>query len=94
MSRQPTRPPLPIIARSFDSIVFATRQPSLTGPSRHASGIATSVKNTSLKCAIPLIWRSGRTSMPGVCMSSRNAVMPLCFGASRSVRASNRPQSL
>ena len=31
MSRQPTRPPPPIIARSFDSIVLATRQPSFSG---------------------------------------------------------------
>ena len=58
MSRKPIRPPPPISARSFANIVLATRQPSPTGPSRHVSGTRTSVRNTSLKCATPLIWKS------------------------------------
>ncbi len=44
--------------------------------------------NTSLKSAPPFIWRSGRTSTPGACMSITNAVRPACFSASGSVRAS------
>ncbi len=39
-SRKPTRPPLPIICRSFDNIVFATRQPSPRGPSCASLGNA------------------------------------------------------
>jgi hypothetical protein len=55
--------------RSFISVVCATRQPSPTSPSRWASGIHTSVRNTSLNSASPVIWRSGRTSTPGAVMS-------------------------
>ena len=55
-----------IAARSLSSVVCATRHPSFTSPIRSVSGTRTSVKNTSLKCAPPVICRSGRTSMPGV----------------------------
>ena len=46
--------------------------PSRRRPRRRRSrpGSRTSVRNTSLKCAAPVIWRSGRTSMPGVRRSS------------------------
>ena len=40
-----------------------------------------------------MISRSGRMSMPGDFMSTRKYVMPLCFGASGSVRARQTPQS-
>ncbi len=56
--------------RSFISVVMATRHPSPTGPSRHASGTRAFSKNTSLNSASPVIWRSGRTSTPGPCMST------------------------
>ncbi len=36
---------------------------------------------------------NGRTVIPGVCMSTRKYEMPLCFGASGSVRASRIIQS-
>ena len=42
---------------------------------------------------IPLIIRSGRCSIPGWCMGTANAEMPLCLGTSWSVRASTRHQS-
>ncbi len=62
------------------------RQPSFKPPTRFARGTSTSVKNTSAKFAAPLRCRSGRTSIPGVSMSTISRLMPLCFGASGSVR--------
>ena len=41
----------------------------------------------------PLIIFNGRCSIPGWCMTTMNAEMPLCFGTSLSVRASTRHQS-
>ncbi len=60
----------PIDTRSFISVVSATRQPSPTSPRRSASGMRTSLRKTSLNSAWPVIWRSGRTSTPGACMST------------------------
>ena len=57
-----------------------------------ATGMRTSVRNTSLKCDWRVGWTSGRTSMPGLVMSTMMKVMPLCFGASGSVRTSSMPQ--
>ena len=34
-----------------------------------------------------------RVCTPGVVMSTRNTLMPLCFGASKSVRAASQHQS-
>ena len=64
-SRRRPPPPPPIDARSFISVVSATVQPWLTSPRRWSSGTRTSLKNTSLNDAPPVIWRSGRTSTPG-----------------------------
>ena len=91
----PPEPPLPepIEARSFISVVSATRQPSLTSPSRWSSGTRTSLKNTSLKLAPPVIWRSGRISTPGACMSTTKPVRPLCLGWSGSERQMTSPMS-
>ena len=61
--------PPPMETRSFISVAVATCQPSPTSPSRWSSGIRTSVRNTSLNSASPVIWRSGRTSTPGAVMS-------------------------
>ena len=64
----------PIIARSLASVCTAARQPlpsSVGPPSTAEAGMATSVRNTSLKWDSPVIWRNGRTSMPGVVMSTR-----------------------
>ena len=54
----------------------------------------TSVKNTSLNDAPPVIWRSGRTSTPGACMSTTKPVRPLCLGTFGSVRQMISPMSL
>ena len=82
----------PIATRSFMSVVSDTRQPSPGLPSVSAAGTRASVKNTSLNSASPVIWRSGRTSTPGACMSTTIAVSPACFTASGSVRTTSRPK--
>ncbi len=46
----------------------------------------TSVKNTSLNDAPPVIWRRGLTSTPGAAMSTIKALSPLCLGSSVSLR--------
>ena len=51
-----------------------------------AAARSTSVKNTSANPALPVMWRSGRMSMPGVSMSRMSSEMPLCFGSVGSVR--------
>jgi hypothetical protein len=56
--------------RSFDSVVIIGPQPACTSPITFSCGMRTSSRNTSLKCALPVIWRRGRTSMPGVRMST------------------------
>ena len=40
----------------------------------------------------PVIWRSGRTSTPGASIGIASIEMPLCGGASGSVRTSAMPQ--
>ena len=70
----------PIDTRSFMSVVSDTRQPSPGSPRRSASGMRTSVKYTSLNSASPVIWRSGRVSTPGACMSTTKAVRPGVLG--------------
>ena len=77
--------------RSFISTEIATRQPSSTGPRRIESSMRASSKKTSQNSASPVSWRSGRTVTPGCTIGMTNAVIPLCFGTSGSVRASNRP---
>ncbi len=59
----------PIATRSFISVAVATFQPPPTAPIRSESGIATSVRKTSLNSASPVIWRSGLTSTPSAVMS-------------------------
>ena len=59
-----------------DALVVEGRRwrPASPGPRRRADGspgMRTSVRNTSLNSASPVICRSGRTSMPGSVMSQR-----------------------
>ena len=70
-------------------------QPPLSGPTRFSFGTRTSVKNTSLKSqkSGSVSSGNGRRSTPGVVMSMISALMPLCFGASGSVRTKHRHQS-
>ncbi len=61
----------PIDARSFISVVSATFQPLFSlRLSDDRLATRTSLKNTSLKLAPPVIWRSGRISTPGARMST------------------------
>ena len=83
----------PVAKRSFISVVRATRHPSWRSPTRLAAGMRASSKNTSLKWASPVIWRSGRIVMPGVRRSTMKHEMPLCFGTVGSVRKMPRPKS-
>ena len=53
------------VPRSKPSVAIATFQPSPTGPSAFSFAVRAPSKNTSLNSALPVIWRSGRTSMPG-----------------------------
>ncbi len=80
-------------ARSFIKVVRATVHPPLTSPNRWESGTRTSVKKTSLKVEPPVIWRSGRTSTPGACMSTTKPVRPRCFSSPGSVRQMISPMS-
>ena len=50
---------------------MATVQPSPGSPSIESRGTRTSVKKISLNSGSPVTWRSGRTSTPGECMSTR-----------------------
>ena len=54
------------VPRSKPSVAIATFQPSPTGPSAFSFAVRAPSKNTSLNSALPVIWRSGRTSMPGL----------------------------
>ena len=73
--------------------MIATPQPSLTLPTTLAAGTRTFSRNTSLNSASPVIWRSGRMEMPGVFMSTRMNVMPLCLAPLASVRTRKKPHS-
>ena len=76
----------PIMLRSCFSVVRDTSQPSPRLPTIQSLGVRASLKNTSLKSAAPVIWRSGRTSMPGCFIDRSRYEMPPCFCASGSVR--------
>ena len=72
---------------------MATPQPPFSGPITLAAGTRRSSRKTSLNSAPPVACFSGRTSMPGLRMSTAKKVMPRCLGASQSVRARSMPQS-
>ena len=76
--------------RSKPSSVMATAQPLFTPPTTFSFGQTASVKNTSLNSESPEIILIGRTSTPGWRMSTSRNVMPLCLGASGSVRTSRK----
>ena len=63
------------------------RHPSFNWPTRFCFGTSASLKNTSANSGLPVMWRSGRGSTPGVFFKSMiSTLMPLCFGACESVR--------
>ncbi len=75
-----------MLTDSLPSVARATVQPLSIGPITSSSGTNTSSKNTSLNSEPPVAIFSGRTSTPLACMSMTIVVIPLCFGASGSVR--------
>ena len=75
------------------SVVLAMRQPSFSGPIRLSTGTSTPSRKTSLNSLSPVIWRSGRTSTPFAAIGIASIEMPVCRGASASVRTSPMPQS-
>ena len=62
--------------RSYGRMLIATAQPPFTSPRMRSAGTTTSSKNTSANSRTPLIISSGATVMPGVSMSTKNAVIP------------------
>ncbi len=83
-----------MLERSFASAETVTDQPLPSSPRRFATGTFTSVKNTSAKWRSPAMFSIGRTSTPGVFMSTSRHVMPSCFTfGAKSVRTSRMIQS-
>ena len=76
------------MVRSWPSEPLATPQPPLSGPTRFSAGTRTSVKNTSLKSrsSTPQMDGNGRRTTPGRSVGITSTLMPLCLGASGSVR--------
>ena len=83
----------PMFARSFIRVVIATAHPCPTGPRIRSTGMTTSSMKISLNSESPVIWRIGRTSTPGACMSMRKYVRPSCLFSDASVRARRMHQS-
>ena len=79
--------------RSYGRMAIATAQPPLSSPSIRSAGTTTSSKNTSANSCIPLIISSGETVIPGVSMSTKNAVMPRWRESADPVRVSRTHRS-
>lgn len=76
------------MVRSCPSDPLATRQPSFSGPTRFSAGTRTSVKNTSLKSKSSRsdADANGLRDNPGLSVGISSTLIPLCLGASGSVR--------
>ena len=57
---------------------MVTRQPSFSSPTRLATGMRTSLRNSSANSVEPAMVRSGRISMPGASIGMISQVMPRC----------------
>ena len=79
--------------RSYGRMLMATAQPPFSSPSIRSAGTTTSSKNTSANSWSPLIISSGATVIPGVSMSTKNAVMPRCRESAGPVRVSSTQRS-
>ena len=77
------------VPRSKLNVTIATRQPSCSSPTRFSTGMRTSSRNISLNSLTPVSVFIGRISMPGESIGITIQVMPLCLGASGSVRTSS-----
>ena len=74
-------------------MLIATAQPPFTSPRIRSAGTTTSSKNTSANSRTPLIISSGATVIPGVSMSTKNAVMPRWRDSAGPVRVSSTQRS-
>ena len=81
------------VPRSNENVTMATRQPSFSAPTRLTIGTRASSKNTSANSLEPTMVLISRISTPGLSIGNITQVMPLCFGASGSVRMSSSHQS-
>ena len=72
---------------------MATVQPPFSSPSIRSAGTTTSSKNTSANSSSPLIISRGATVIPGVSMSTKNAVMPRWRESAGPVRVSSTQRS-
>ena len=79
--------------RSYGRMLIATAHPPFTSPSIRSAGTTTSSKNTSANSRTPLIISSGATVIPGVSMSTKNAVMPRWRDSAAPVRVSSTQRS-
>ena len=77
------------VDRSKGSRSIASCQPSPGLPSMRSAGTTTSSKYTSQNSSTPCMVRSGRTSMPGLSMSTKNAVIAAWSDARPPVRVSS-----
>ena len=77
------------VDRSNGRMFIATAQPPFTSPRMRSAGTTTSSKNTSANSGAPLSSSNGRTVIPGVSMSTKNAVMPRCADPGGPVRVSS-----
>ena len=69
-------PPSDSDTRSFPRVTRARAHPPCSGPMRWSTGTRTPVRNVSLKWSPPVISTMGRTSMPGLRMSTTKYEMP------------------
>ena len=94
-SSRPITAPTQTMPRSWASEPLAIAQPSFSVPTRLAAGTRTSSRNTSLRSGWSgwTISGSGRTVMPGVSIGTSRMLMPLCLGASGSVRQNRKQKS-
>jgi hypothetical protein len=74
-------------------MLIATAQPPPTSPSTRSAGTTTSSKNTSANSGTPLIISIGATVIPGLSMSTYNAVMPRWRDSVDPVRARRTQRS-
>ena len=72
---------------------MATAQPPFSSPSIRSAGTTTSSKNTSANSSSPLSISRGATVIPGVSMSTKNAVMPRWRESAGPVRVSSTQRS-
>jgi hypothetical protein len=78
--------------RSWPSDPLATAHPWFSSPTRFSAGTRTSLKNTSLKSMSSRLGAeaNGRQVTPGRAVGISKTLIPLCLGASGSVRTNVR----